>query len=48
MGSSYVHSIVLPRYSQLLVMCHGGLCHDMNVCHDMKLDLCYLAKDEKR
>ena len=26
-------------------MCHGSLCHGMNVCHDMKLDL---AKDEKQ
>jgi len=28
----------------MLYVCHECLCHDMNVCHDMKL---YLTKDEK-
>ena len=28
------------------VTCYESLCRDMNVCHDMKFDSCYLTKDK--
>ena len=29
--------LVLPRYIEIsYVICHGSLCHNINICHDMK------------
>ena len=28
------------------ITCHGSLCHNMNICHDMKYYSCNLAKDK--
>ena len=25
----------LPQYRKLYAICHQGLCHDMNICHDI-------------
>jgi len=40
-----IHSciLMLAHYRNSYVMCHGSLCHNIYVCHDMKF---YLTKDE--
>ena len=30
------------------VICHGSLCHNMNICHDVNCYSSYLAKMEQK